>query len=85
MRTSNAPGKYTVKTTDDSEQCVELGQVAVLVKDSPVDVKPDIKLFGHSLRILVNDPTKKPLAKALTVLVSDKKLPVTRGCLPHLI
>lgn len=71
-----ALGKYTVKTTDDSEQCVELGQVAVQVKNAPVTVQPDIKLFGHSLRVVVTDPGNRPLSRASTTLVSAKQLQV---------
>jgi hypothetical protein len=45
------PGEYIIKTIDENAQCVERGQVKVVVKDKPITVEEDLKLSGHSLAL----------------------------------
>jgi hypothetical protein len=70
-----SPGKYVVSTVDSTQQCVDRGSVAVEVKDRPVEVKPDIRISGHSLVVSALHDSNA-LNGATVLLLSDQKIPV---------
>uniref|UniRef100_A0A914E9F7 Uncharacterized protein n=1 Tax=Acrobeloides nanus TaxID=290746 RepID=A0A914E9F7_9BILA len=67
------PGEYIVSTVR-SEECVERGSVPVQVIDTPVTVKEDIKISGHSVSITVNKEDGSAFANIDVSLTSDVQL-----------
>jgi hypothetical protein len=56
---------------------VDHGSLKVEVATSPVEVKPDIRIAGHSLKLQVNDDQGQPLTDATALLVSEKQIKVS--------
>uniref|UniRef100_A0A914GZD0 Nodal modulator 1 n=1 Tax=Globodera rostochiensis TaxID=31243 RepID=A0A914GZD0_GLORO len=49
------PGVYVISTMADADQCVARGTVSVTVTDGPVQVRPDITMAGHNVKVTVVD------------------------------
>ncbi|VDL74561.1 unnamed protein product [Nippostrongylus brasiliensis] len=71
-------GKYEVSTGADSSVCISHGKAVVEVKNSPVVVKPDLRIAGYQFIVTVANKGK-PVSDVRVSLYSETK-PELKDC-----